>query len=102
MQMNANFANLTSPADILLSKYRVRHIVFVNNRRYVVSWQTKDNVNKYYLEIVGERQMIVPSTVHLAPAYHQYTSVRVDIDPCGRLGKKILAELGITPASFGY
>ena len=70
--------------------------------RSVVSWQTKDGVNKYYLEIVGEKELIVPSTVHLAPAYHQYTSVRVDINPCGRLGKKILAALDMTPVSFGY
>lgn len=90
------------PADILLAQYRVRHVVFVNGRRYVVSWQTKDGVNKYYLEIVGEKELIVPSTVHLAPAYHQYTSVRVDINPCGRLGKKILAALDMTPVSFGY
>ncbi len=80
----------TQPADILLAQYRVRHVVFVNGRRYVVSWQTKDGVNKYYLEIVGEKELIVPSTVYLAPAYHQYTSVRTDIDPNGRLGKKIM------------
>lgn len=91
-----------TPADILLAQYRIRHVVFVNGRRYVVSWQTKDGVNKYYLEIVGEKELIVPSTVHLAPAYHQYTSVRVDINPCGRLGKKILAALDMTPVSFGY
>jgi hypothetical protein len=92
----------TQPADILLSQYRVRHVVSVNGRRYVVSWQTKDGDNKYYLEIVGEKELIVPSTVHLAPAYHQYTSVRVDVNPCGRLGKKILAEINMTPANFGY
>ena len=92
----------TKPADILLSKYRVRNVVFLNERRYSVSWQTKDGNKKYYLEIVGEKEMIVPSTVHLAPAYHQYTSVRVDINPCGRLGKKILAEINLTLKDFGY
>lgn len=92
----------TMPADILLAQYRVRHVVFANGRRYVVSWQTKDGVDKYYLEIVGEKELIVPSTAYLAPAYQEYTSVRVDINPCGRLGKKILAALDMTPASFGY
>jgi hypothetical protein len=76
------------PDDILLPQYRVRHIVFVNGRRYVVLWQQKDSDTKYYLEIVGEREGIDPHTKYDASPTVRY--FRTSVDPDGRLGKKIM------------
>lgn len=88
------------PADILLQVHRQTHVVYINGRRYDVTWQSADGFNKYYLRIVGEKELIDPHT-----KWSVHKTVRrfdVDINPCGRLGKKILAVLGKTPANFGY
>lgn len=91
---------LNPPADILLKKYRVRHVVHVNGRRYDVTWHSADGIQNYYLEIRGEREMINPHTV--SSVHPEIRTVSTDVDPCGRLGKKILAALNLTPANFGY
>ena len=62
--------------------------VELNGRSYKVEIRDGQVANIY-----GSRELIVPSTAHLAPAYHQYTSVRTDIDPDGRLGRKIVRAL---------
>lgn len=90
---------ITPPADILLKKYRVREVVFLNGRRYDVTWQTADRVNNYYLDIRGEREMVNPHTKW--SVHPEIRTVSTDINPCGRLGKKILAKLNMSPASFG-
>jgi single-stranded DNA-binding protein len=81
----------TMPHDILLAQYLVRHVVFVNGRRYVVSWQSKDGVNKYYLDIVGEREGIDPRTKYDASPTVRYFNTSVS--PYGKLGKKIMAAV---------
>jgi hypothetical protein len=78
----------TMPNDICLSQYQVRHVVFVNDRRYVVSWQQKDCETKYYLEIVGEREGIDPHTKYDASPTVRY--FKTSVDPNGKLGKKIM------------
>ncbi len=81
----------TQPADIFLAQYCIRRVVFLNGRRYVVSWQTKDGVNKYYLTITGEREGIDPTTKYDAQPTPRY--FRVDVNPTGRLGKKIMQQV---------
>lgn len=78
----------TMPHDILLPQHRVRHVVFVNGRRYVVLWQQKDSDVKYYLEIVGEREGIDPHTKYDVSPTVRYFRTSVDAD--GKLGKKIM------------
>ena len=66
-----------------------RHVVFVNDRRYVVSWDKKDSDDtKYYLDIFGEREGIDPHTKYDASPTVRY--FRTNVDPDGRLGKKIM------------
>lgn len=43
--------------------------------------------------IYGRRDLIVPSTVQFVSSYHRYTSVRTDVDPDGRLGRRIVKAL---------
>ena len=64
------------------------HSVTLNGRTYRVEVREGEIRNIY-----GRRELIVPSTVHLVSSHQQYTTVRTDIDPEGRLGRKIVAAL---------
>ena len=64
------------------------HSVSINGRAYRIEVRDGEVRNIY-----GRRELIVPGTAHLVAGYQRYTTVRTDIDPEGRLGRKIVQAL---------